>query len=90
MRVCPSVGRSIGRSVRPSVRPSVCPSVRDAFFLDVRNPIFSTMETAGDCVWRREVKVSDNGGKEGDDERGDDEGGAHCGFKLYEINAFIS
>ena len=48
------------------------------------------METAGDCVWRREVKVSDNGGKEGDDERGDDEGGAHCGFKLYEINAFIS
>ena len=34
------------------------------------------METAGDCVWRREVIGSDKGGKKGRDETGGDEGGA--------------
>ena len=68
MRLRISIRGRVRPSVRPSVGPSVRRSVRDAFFSDTRKPVLSTMETAGDCVWRREVLRIDE--REGGDKGG--------------------
>ena len=57
-----------------SVRWSVHPSVRNPFF-NARKRVFSTIETARNFGWRREMFGSDEVGKEGCDEGGGDEGG---------------
>ena len=63
-------------SIRGSVRPSVRPSVRNAYFLNARKGVFSTIETARDCAWQREGIGSDERGREGGDKgRGDKEWG---------------
>ena len=61
MKVCPSVG--------PSIRPAV------TLFFNARKRVFSTIETARNFGWRREMLGSDEVGKEGCDEGGGDEGG---------------
>ena len=48
----------------------VGPSVRNANFWSARKRVFSIIETARDCAWRREVIGSDEGGREGGDEGG--------------------
>ena len=53
-------------------------SLRQSVRLSVRNPflcVFSTIKTARDCVWSREVIGSDNRGRKGSDEEGGDKGG---------------
>ena len=63
MRLCISVTGRVRPSVHPSVRPSIHPSV--TLFLNARKRVYSTIETARDCAWQREVIRSDDGGREG-------------------------
>ena len=59
---------------RISMRGSVRPSVRNANFSNARKRVFSIIETARDCAWRRKVIGSDEGGRDGGDEGGGDKG----------------